>query len=280
VLESRISQRSPWLKNWIGKMTIFRILGKVEPPWYSFDLEFEPQVSYRIEEADIDLKATIAIKKSVITITCETNRWSEEVLAWILQYVHDWAGSIINLFTFSAGMVLHFHLDRCEYPDKTDHPLIGRGPDLAAIATACKVTDDQGRVHVDMRDLMKLVVTNPTLMLALHDLTSAVRHGNNSLTNCGRAVDGMRKALWGKDEVSDAERKQSWEKLRNTLNVSQPYLETITSASTNPRHGSSAYIPAATRQDILRKSWTIMNRFLQYRLSGDLPLAAADYPTL
>ena len=261
-------------------MPTFKIFGKVEPPWYSFDLEFEPQINYKIEEANIDLKATIAIKKSVITIVCETNRWNKEILPWTLEYIYDWVGTIINLFTFSAGIVLHFHLDKSEYPDGSDHPLVGTAPDLAAIATACKVTDDQGRVHVDMRDLMKLVVTNPTLMLALHDLTSAIRHGNNSLTNCGRAIEAMRKALWGKDEATDAEQKQAWEKMRNTLRISRPYLETITSASTAPRHGSSAYIPAATRQDILRKAWTVMNRFLQYRLGGDQPLAETDYPTL
>lgn len=261
-------------------MPTFKIFGKVEPPWYSFDLEFEPQVSYRIEEADIDLKATIAIKKSIITVTCETNLWNEEILAWILEYVHDWAGAIINLFTFSAGMVLHFYLDKCAYPDGSVHYLIGKAPDLAAIATVCKVTDNQGRVHVDMRDLMKYVVTSPTLMLALHDLTSAIRHGNNSLTNCGRAIEAIRKALWGKDETTDTEQKQAWEKMRNTLRVSRSYLEVITSASTAPRHGSSAYIPAATRQDVLRKAWTVMNRFLQYRLSGDQPLAEADYPIL
>jgi hypothetical protein len=261
-------------------MATFKIFGKVEPPWYSFDLEFEPQVGYRIEEADIDLKATIAINKSVITVTCETNRWDEAVLGWVLHYVYDWVGAVIDLFTFSAGMVLYFHLDRSEYPDGSDHPLIGKAPDLSAIANACKVTDNQGRVHVDMRDMVKVVVTTPALMLALRDLASAIRYGNNSLTNCGRVIDALRKALWGGDEKDDSERKQAWEKLRNTLRVSQPYLEAITSASTAPRHGSSVYIPSAIRQDVLRGTWTVMNRFLLYRLGGSQPLVEADYPIL
>jgi len=261
-------------------MPTFKILGKIEPPWYSFDLEFEPQVSYRIEEADIDLKATIAIKESIVTVTCETNRWSEDLLGWVLHYVYDWAGSIIDLFTFSAGMVLHIHLDRAEYPDGSDHQLIGKAPDLAAIATACKVTDNSGRVHVDMRETLKLIVSMPTLMLALRDLASAARFGNNSLTNCGRTIEALRKALWGADEANDAELKQAWEKLRAALRVSRAYLETITSASTAPRHGSSAYVTSATRQDILRRTWTVMNRFLLYRLGGDKPLDEASYPTL
>ncbi len=261
-------------------MATFKIFGKVEPPWYSFDLEFEPQIGYRIDEVDIDLKATITIKKSIITVTCETNRWNEEILGWVLQYVYDWVSSIIDLFVFSAGMVLHFHLDKSEYPDGSEHLLIGKAPDLAAIATVCRVTDDDGRVHVNMIDLMKLMVTNPTLMLALRDLVSAIRYGNNSLTNCGRVIEALRKALWGKDEKNNTEREQAWEKMRNTLRISRPYLEVITSASSAPRHGSSAYITSATRQDVLRKTWTVMNRFLQYRLGNDQPLSETDYTPL
>ncbi len=106
-------------------MPTFKVFGNVEPPWFQITFDIEPQVGYRIEEADIDVKSTIAIKQSNLVITCETNRWDEAVLGWLLQYLFDWVGAEIDLFTFASGKVFHVHLDRAEYPDGTSHMLIG-----------------------------------------------------------------------------------------------------------------------------------------------------------
>jgi len=117
-------------------------------------------------------------------------------------------------------------------------------------------------------------------MIALHDLISSLRYGNNSLTNCARAVEGLRKAMWGRDEGSPDEQKQAWAKLRDNLRLSKDFLQIITDASRGPRHGSSAYISSIVRQDVLKKSWEVMNRFLSYRLGANHPLPEAEYPIL
>jgi hypothetical protein len=232
---------------------------------------------------NIDLKSTISIKGSTVVVTCEANRWDEGVMGWVLQYLFDWVSAEIDLFTFASGKVFHVHLDHAEYAEYTDgssHCLIGTAPDLAALATVCKVTDLGDNLQVEMRHLLPIIVRNPTLMLALRDLASALRYGNNSPTNCGRAMEALRKSLWGRDEADNAEQQRSWEHFRSTLRVSKPYLQTITDASRGPRHGSSAYIAGSTRQDVLRKAWMVMNRFLVYRLGGDQPLPETEHPIL
>jgi hypothetical protein len=261
-------------------MPEFKVFGKIEPPWFEITFDIESQVAYRIEESDIDLKCTIAIKKSNVVATCEANRWDETTLGSVVGYLFDWVGAEIDLFTFVTGMVFTVHLDRAEYPDGSNRELIGTAPELAALATACKSTDAGGTVHVDMHKVLPLIMQNPTLMIAFRDLVAALRFGNNSLTNCGRAMEGLRKSLWGKDEANKAEEKRAWDRLRDTLQVSRPYLQAITDASCGPRHGSTAYIPVSTRKEILNRSWAVMNRFLLYRLGGDQPLSAEEYPML
>jgi hypothetical protein len=261
-------------------MPVVKVFGKVEPPWYHITFDFEPEVKYRIDEADIDVKAKIQIHESDIVVTVDLNRWDTSVLGWILQYLFDWVSAEINLFSFSTGKVFDVHLDRAEDPGGTVHRLISTAPDLAALATVCKTTVSGENARVDMRDALPLIVGSPPLMIALHDLVSSVRYGNNSLTNCARAVEGLRKAMWGREEASPAEQKQAWEKLRNNLNISKPFLQAITAASRGPRHGSTSYIPSTVRQDVLRKSWQVMDRFLRYRTLGDRALDALHHPVL
>jgi hypothetical protein len=261
-------------------MPTFKVLGKIEPPWIQLTFDIEPQVRYRIDEVALDLSCKISIKQSDVLVTCEASRFDEGTMAWALQYLFDWVSAEVDLFTFASGKVFNVHLDSAEYPDGSIHRLIGTAPDLAALVTACTATSTDDSVHVDIRALLTIIIGSPTLMIALHDLTSALRYGNNSLTNCGRAMEGLRKALWGKDEADDREQQGAWKKLRDTLRVSKPYLQTITNASRGPRHGSTAYIAGNHRQDVLKKSWTVMNRFLQYRLGGDQPLLGSEYPML
>jgi hypothetical protein len=261
-------------------MPTFRILGQVEPHWYHFTFEFSPTVNHRIEEIDLDLTCRIEINQSLVVVNCEANRWDDGIVSWVLGYVSDWVNAEIDVFVFTTGKVFDVRLDRAEYPDGTTKLLIGTAPDLAALATACKVTSVGGKVRGEVRDLLPLIIGQPTLMLALHDLASALRYGNNTLTNCGRAMEGIRKAIWGKDEADSRERQEAWELLRNSLHVSEPYLKRITDASRDARHGSSAYIPGATRQEVLTKSWKVMNRYLLYRLRGDKELPANEHPTL
>lgn len=261
-------------------MPVFKVMGKVEPPWVPISFEFQPKVKYRIAEKDIDLECTIAIEQSDVVVTCDVNRWDGDTLAWVLQYIFDWVSAEVDLFTFAAGIVFAVHFDRAEYPDGSAHQLMGTPSDQAALVTAYKVTSTGDSFRGELRDLLPIVVGNPTLMLALRDLASALRYGNNSLTNCGRAIEGLRKALWGKDEAANAELQLAWERLRNTLRVSKDYLQVITDASRGPRHGSSAYIPGPVRCDVLKRAWIVMNRFLAYRLGGDQPLPAGPYPIL
>jgi hypothetical protein len=261
-------------------MPTFRIRGNIEPRWFQITFDFTPEVKYRIDEADIDLTCSITIDKSDVVASCQTNRFDEEVLSWVLPYVFDWTSAEIDLFSFSAGRALSVNIDRVQWPDGSTHLLAPVAPDLAALATACAVTDRNGAIDVQLRDALQLSVTEPTLMLALRDLGASLRFGNNSIVNCARAVDALKQALSVKDEPSAADQSRAWQHLQETLRVSKDYLKLITDASRGPRHGSSRYISSAVRQEIFHRTWVVMNRFLLYRLKGNKPLAEEEHPSL
>jgi hypothetical protein len=68
--------------------------------------------------------------------------------------------------------------------------------------------------------------------------------------------------------------------LQRALQATQESIQPITDASRGPRHGDLAYIPGEITSDITRRSWILMNRFLEYKRRGDKPLPAEEFAVL
>ena len=257
-----------------------KIKGKVEPACYSVSFDITPRVEYRIEDQDIDIHCEIGIANSDVLVTCRVSRWDSDVLTGIVRYIYEWAIAQVNLFTFATGKVLTVHLDRAELPDGSETQIAVDNPRLASLATACRVTDTTSGTQVDMREALTIVLQEPTLMLALNDLCSAINFGSNTLTDCARAVEGLRSALWVTSGTVVSSRNQEWGHFRSQLNLSQAYLQEITNPSRGPRHGSTSFVPGSSLNDVVQRSWIVMNRVLLYRIGGNVPLTAPEHPPL
>lgn len=259
-------------------MPTLHILGKIEPEWLKLDFNVTPTVGYQIGE--VNIRCLIDIKGSNIDITCEVSEWTEDLLPQIVGYTFDWVSAEVNIFSFASGKIFEIYLNRAIYPDGKRVNLNNEAPKLAALATACTVKNELGKTHVEILEFLPIVIGNPPLMLALHDLISALRFGQNPLTNCARAVEGMRNALWGRDETDEKDRNLSWEHFRANLRLSKDYLKKITDASRGSRHGSAAYIPVDLVNDVRQRTWIVMNRILIFRKNGNQPLPEKDFPIL
>ena len=68
--------------------------------------------------------------------------------------------------------------------------------------------------------------------------------------------------------------------MQAALNISRPYQQWVTSLSANPRHADRSHITGANTTEALSRTWSLMNRFLEYKRRGDKPLSAPDFPVL
>ena len=121
-----------------------------------------------------------------------------------------------------------------------------------------------------------LVVTDPALFQALDDLIVSITLPHHSTVNCARAIEGLRHLI----AAPDATVSQAWEQMRNALQLDRSFLQLITDTSAAPRHGNRIHISGSITTEIVRRSWLIMDRFLEYRKRGNTPLPATDFPTL
>jgi hypothetical protein len=121
-----------------------------------------------------------------------------------------------------------------------------------------------------------MVITEPPLFLALNELIVAISIPGHITVNCGRAIESLRTIL----VPNDPTRAKAWAEMRKVLRLERSYLDFIIEASANPRHGDKSYLEQETAQEILERSWVIMNRFLEFRKKGSVGLPADEFSIL
>src|SRR5262249_24467437 len=127
----------------------------------------------------------------------------------------------------------------------------------------------------DLDAVYRLVVVEPPLFRALRDLVETITVPHIACVNCGRVIDSICRMISPSLRSAAA-----WQAMHQALNISRQYQQWISDQATGPRHGDSSFVPGNIDSEVVRRSWTIMDRFLEYRQRSNLPLAAPEFPTL
>jgi hypothetical protein len=150
--------------------------------------------------------------------------------------------------------------------------IVLRDRELESLCTAFSPDDDSfdtiiGFVHADLR-----------ISRSIRDLTEAISgpHMIPSPSLCARAIETLRVLIM----PPGIDRKQGWPLMQQHLNVTSNYLKSIADYGVAPRHGDHEFVPATTTRMIATRSWTIMNRFLEYKKRGSQPLPLSEFPLL
>src|SRR6266852_5013543 len=97
-------------------------------------------------------------------------------------------------------------------------PLAAHKPSLTALASAVKPGTR------DFDKLLQVVLAEPALFVALHDLVEAITAPHHAAFHCARAIAGMRSLFVALGGSPDSR----WATLRDKLQVSKSYLQAIT----------------------------------------------------
>jgi hypothetical protein len=148
-------------------------------------------------------------------------------------------------------------------------------PFLAGHLTAFDVSP-QNTSSNNYDAMYRLTISDPSLLMAISDLVSAISNPNDVPINCGRAIDGIRVMMC----PPRLKRAKGWPIMREKLNLGEDYLLLITDTSTGPRHGDRTFISGDIVTNVMNRSWIIMNRYLEFRKRGEQPLSLAEFPLL
>lgn len=256
-------------------MPIVHFKGKVlpyDPSAFVINVNDLPTVEWNDQHTNQKLKITTRIVASIIDVEFEVETFNEQDPSSLLMRAWDLARAAVDLFSFKFGWGLSVSIDTLVKPDGTSSTIRPEIP-LSQYSTALHSTNPA----VNNFDVCyRLLVSEPELFMAMNDLIVSITLPHHASTNCARAVEGLRVLT---TSVATP-RSQAWPIFQLNLNIDRAYREYITDVSTGPRHGDRTWIPGTTVNEVVTRSWIIMNRFLEFRKRGNQQLPLNEFPML
>jgi hypothetical protein len=252
--------------------------GRVHPEAYGLRVWNLPTIHFKEPSSQylpqgLQITYDIKVHNANMVLDCEVEPWSPDLYSWVHGRVALVASAVVDLYSFASGTPLVVHIDSYIEPDGTEKRVIWTNPHLEGICTVMKRNSEGMNLNMPV---LETFFQEPNLALAMRDLISGATVANSTVTDCARAIEGIRHIL----SPNVNKRGEGWGKLQDVLNIDRSYREVITSASANPRHGDKTYIPGNVVEDVTVRSWTIMNRFLEYMVRGKKKLPLSEFPLL
>lgn len=253
-------------------MEKIQFIGRVLPNSLIINMDI-PEINWKWQEEGIDLSMTISIVNSIISIDIKLSHFRNSYLTELYKRAFDLARASINVVAFANGHGAVVMLDAYIPPNGVRTEIILDNPTLKPLCTAYSL--DLSR-KADFSTIFKIVLTDPQIFFALNDLIQSITIPHVSLVNCARAMDTLKHSITPL-AANDA---QAWEQMRKALQVDETYLRFITKNSKKPRHGHPGFTSGTITMEVTRRSWIIMNRFLEYKKRGSQSLPAAHFAML
>jgi hypothetical protein len=252
-------------------MVTVKLFGRVLP--YGLNVGAEaPELKWKWVEENIEFTFRVKIVNSEITVECDLDKYEERYNAELYKRATDLSRACVNIVSFATGFGLVTLIELMELPDGT-RVAMHRREILPPESTSAVSLDPQHAVAFDQ--VFKLIIQEPPLFIALDDLVKAVTSQHSSAAECGRVVDRIRRII-----APALDGAAAWREMHQALNISRPYQEWVSKQSTGTRHGDNTFVPGSISSEVTQRTWTILNRFLEYRKRGNQPLTAPDFPQL
>jgi hypothetical protein len=258
--------------HWLSLMSKVQFTGHVYPKVMRVSV-----VSYRLDwtltNRPVNAIIHISIQNSFVDVVCDIDNYSHATdFGELYNRVMDGVRCGVDLVAFKAGYGLTVLLENL-IEDGAHSKLLCEDKSLPELCTAYGI----GAMDIDgsFVSVLKRTMEEPPLFMALNDLILAITWPHHSTVNCARAIDGIRNMI-----APGVDRSAGWRITRENLRIEESYLKLITKTSEPHRHGDRTYVDGSVTSEIGRRSWKIMNRFLEFRKRGNLPLPITEFPEL
>ncbi len=247
-------------------------LGKVFPERLKVSLKTDFTINYQINEINVPMEFQVEINEAAIRATCIVENYKPEWLSWLYNYALDFSRAQIDIVGFARGGAFEISFERAELPPN------GNITDLAfevkELSNICLAFDINNGTQFS--EVLRIILKNPNDFLAFSEASLALRHPNQRMAACARAMERVRNSISPHESLEG----KSWETMRNVLQIDRAYIQAITDASREHRHGRLEFKTGGENEEILKRTWTILNRFIIYRKGGSSALLSSQYPTL
>ena len=138
---------------------------------------------------------------------------------------------------------------------------------------------DSSRRPLQPIELTKLALRNIQLRRALEQAKDAITRPTDAGLHCYRAIEAIRRDFLEGLDDEGAAKKQSWTAMNTALKVKQKYYTLIKLHADVARHGGIKSITSSEMEEMLNKTWEILDRYIVY-LDNDRTLLDDTYVSL
>ena len=230
--------------------------GKIEPDVVPLTLDYRPRIRRQETEdaPEAEFEVTVFVGRVRVRVTTraidETTPHNLYFPAW------DIARTYIETAGFIRAIPYSVVLDRVILPDGASQQFAFGDRSLAATHDF----DDD-----DLEALSDLTLIDLKSGLALSDVLMTLGRAHYSPIACGRVADSIARLISPTDN-----RAQQWVNLRNALRVDEAYVRSLSEVSKASRHGDRIEVSAATNNETAHRAWTLLGRYLRFRIEGKL----------
>lgn len=249
-------------------MIEFSLFGSVHPLHYMFTLNGSEPL--RWEGPDIAITFRPIIKRGHIEMICVADEYTPQILKAAHLGARVLLDGIINLHAFTSGTAYTVVLDAVQEPGSpVCKRLDATNPALVELCTSfTQSAEDSSKVWY-------MVMQDFDLMQILQDAIWAIGLPQYQPIGCGRVLDGIRNYI-----APDVDVKAGWKSVHAALNVSEAYASFVGDRAKKPRHREKNNLTSEEVAQMLRHTWTIVDRFLIYCRRGKVALSAPEFPLL
>jgi len=256
-------------------MPVILFRGTVRPPIFKINVAKMPTIRYGWPADNLSADFSISITDSKIEIKCDVSRFEkDEHLSMLAMHAYDLSMATIDSFCFFYGFGLRVFIEIFVDADGKQTALTPRSEEVVGLCTAFNL-DPSHSGPDNYEAMIRMVVQERALLLALNDLIVPISQFNLATINCARAIEGLRAAM-----LPEGSREEQWEFMRQHLNLRKDYLKFVIDLSTDPRHGRRKAPEVGEQAEVIKRSWVVMNRFLEFRKRSNQQLPLADFPLL
>lgn len=251
--------------------------GTVRPTIFKINVRLMPIVRRIWPDDNLTADFTLSVTDSKIEVGCEVTRFNrDEHLSMLAMHAYDMAMAAVDSLCFFYGFGLRAFIEIFVDENGKQTALTPRaGDEVVGLCTAFNLEPSYTGPD-NFEAMMRLVLSERPLLLALNDLIAPVSQFNLATINCARTIEGLRSAMatpgWTRD--------QEWEFMRDQLNLTEQYVRFVIGLSVEPRHGKRTAPEAGQQSEITKRAWVVMNRFLEYRKRGNQKLPFAEFEPL
>ena len=97
----------------------------------------------------------------------------------------------------------------------------------------------------------------------LNDLSSAMKHADDTGFYCYRAIESLRHHCAAIHELTSASKSEQWDKFREVAGCDKDTLLILKNAADPLRHGNVAGVSSNDRAGLLIKTWEVVDKYLK-----------------